>query len=109
MKGLCVLHLWNIEKRHITGILCPTNMENERHINFSCVLHVWNMELRHINGFCVLQEWNMIMRYINFLFPTEMDHGTQTYNGFCVLHSRNKKRVSEVLKQNFKINNKNIF
>ena len=64
------------------------------------------MELRHINGFCVLQECNMIMRYINILFPTRMDHGNRTYlyKGFCLLHACNMKMISEVLKQNFKIN-----
>lgn len=109
MKGLCVLHVWNIAQRHITGILCPTNMENERNIKFSFVLHVWNTELRHINGFCVLQECNIIMWYINFMFPTRMDHGTQTYKGFCVLHTCNMKLVSEVSKQNFEINDKTYF
>jgi hypothetical protein len=98
MNGLRVLHVWDIEQRHITGILCPTNMENERHINVSCVLQIWNIELRHINGFCPLQECNKIMRYINFLFPTRMDHGTQAYSEFCVLHACNMKQIFEVSK-----------
>jgi len=83
---------WN---RGITGILRPTSVENERHVNVSCVLHVWNTELRHINGLCLLQDCNMIMSYIDFLFPTKMNHRTQIYNRFCVLHVCNMKVFSD--------------
>jgi hypothetical protein len=43
------------------------------------------------------------------LCPTRMDHGTQTYDGFCILHASNMKLISEVSKQNFKINNEFVF
>jgi len=108
MTCLCVLHVWNIEQRHNWNFASYKRGKLEICQRFLCPTRVEHETERHINGFCVLQDCNMIMRYIDFLFPTKMDHRTQIYNRFCVLHACNMKLFSEVSKQNFKMNKNRI-